>query len=146
MNVEDGSSVQDTTTLRITHMSILNERGMRRRGIITSFLVVILFLVLLNLGPNATLGNSGNELLENDASVVDLNALMLTQFQEWDAALTRWASVNGSLSDPYDRAQAVTNNPQATLSGMGSLIPWMSFYQATGDVSTSENCSFSSTG
>jgi len=56
---------------------------MRQRGIITSFLILTSFLVLLGSATDAMLENNAKAIHENDGSGVDLNALMIPQFREW---------------------------------------------------------------
>lgn len=36
------------------------------------------------------------------SSTIDLNNMMLDSWRDWDALLTRWLSLNGTLVDPYD--------------------------------------------
>lgn len=94
-------------------------------------LSLLLAVSVNTIAPNTRV--SFDSIAQLDANGTDLNSLMFLEFQEWDAAVTRWVSVNGSLSDPYDRAQAAPGWKNATLSGMGSLIPMISFYEATHD-------------
>lgn len=110
-------------------------KQMGRRKITVLFILLNLSLFLAESGesmvPNAP--QSLDSTAQLGATGTDLNSLMFSKYQEWDAALTRWASINGSLSDPYDRAQAAPGWNNATLSGMGSLLPMISFYETTHD-------------
>jgi len=69
-------------------------------------------------------------------SLADLNQMMSDSWKEWDALLTRWLSLNGTLVDLYDyaRREAQQPNSNITLSGIGFyLLALANMYDVTSD-------------
>ena len=63
------------------------------------------------------------------AVYVDLNSLIFENFQKWDALLTRYLSLNGTITDKWDRAQAPSYS-HTTLSGAWYyLLSLATFYE-----------------
>jgi len=75
--------------------------------------------------------------LQAPTSTIDLNNMMLDSWKEWDALLTRWFSLNGTLSDLYDytpRSKAPPDSSNTTLSGIGFYImSLVNMYEQTSD-------------
>jgi hypothetical protein len=66
------------------------------------------------------------------ADTINLNDLLLSKFQNWDAMITREFDVNeGTLQDPYDYA---LNGAVNTTSGLGYYLPALwTMYEKTSD-------------
>jgi hypothetical protein len=74
--------------------------------------------------------------LQAPTSTIDLNNIMLNSWKEWDALLTRWLSLNGTLVDPYDYVLRNWGVPSNTsLSGISFyLLALINMYeQASND-------------
>jgi len=66
--------------------------------------------------------------------IADLNALMLEEFQKWDAILTRYLSINGTITDPWDFSRGANGWDKITLSGASYyILGLISFYASTGN-------------
>lgn len=85
----------------------------------------ILTLNLLHYGPPAE--------MVVDWKVADLNALMFDEFHKWDAMMTRYISINGSLVEYYDYSRAPNYSKLTLANPLTYFNALISFYEATND-------------
>lgn len=81
----------------------------------------------------SVLGVAGAFVPQTNATGTDLNDLMLEKFVDYDAMLTSQLSLNGTITDPYDRSQGVATPMygKVSLSAVISLLPYARFYENT---------------
>jgi len=74
-----------------------------------------------------------NSVSEAPASTIDLNALMFSKWQQWDALLTRWMDTNGTLVDLYDYSRRGNGDPSnLTLSAIAMYqLALLAMYEGT---------------
>ena len=111
---------------------IKKTRLKRTLGIILTLLAILPGLTR-NFTPQAeTLSSPEGKSVES-AAYVDLNALMYDEFQNWDAMMTRYISLNGSLTEYYDYSRAPDYTKVTLASSVVYSDALISFYEATND-------------
>jgi len=102
------------------------------RGSVSLLLSMLLLLGLVgNIAPQVETLSSPDGRNVESAAYVDLNAFMFDEFQKWDAMITRYISINGSLMEHYDYSRAPDYSKLTLASSAVCFDALVSFYEAT---------------